>query len=181
MVLYVRVAGDVGRLAGRIREEVLRVDPALPAFDVHTLAQEMDAALVRQRLVAMLSSLFGALAVLLACVGLYGLLAFGVVQRRSELGIRMALGAGRMGIVRMILGEAFLLVAVGIAIGIPAALVAARLARSRVSGLLFGLTASDPTTILAAALLLFGVAGLAAYLPARRASRVDPIVALRNE
>ena len=110
----------------RIREEVAAVDPAMPMFDVHTLEEEMDAALVQQRLIAMLSTLFGGLALVLACVGLYGLLAFTLVQRTSEMGIRMALGARRGDVVWLVVSEALLLVAIGIAVGVPAALAVGR-------------------------------------------------------
>jgi predicted permease len=181
MVLHVRVAGPAAAVLPRIRDEVLRVDPTLPAFDVHTLAQEMDAALVQERLIAMLSTLFGGLALLLAGVGLYGLLAFSVVQRRSELGVRMALGARRGDVIRLVVTEALVLVLIGIAIGVPAALVAARLASSQIAGLLFGLQPTDPATIALASLILASAAMFAAYLPARRASRIDPMVALRAE
>jgi ABC-type antimicrobial peptide transport system permease subunit len=157
------------------------VGPTLPTFEVHTLAQEMDAALIQERLIALLSSLFGGLALLLASVGLYGLLAFGVAQRTGELGIRMALGAGRSEVVWMILREALLLVLAGVVLGVPVALGVARVVGSRISGLLFGLDATDPLTIITAALSLILVATFAAYLPARRASRVDPMAALRNE
>jgi predicted permease len=181
MVLHVRVAGEAGQVLPQIRDEVLRVDPTLPAFDVHTLAEEMDAALVRERLIAMLSTLFGGLALLLASIGLYGLLSFGVVQRTSELGVRMALGAGRGDVVRLVLSEAMILVVAGLAVGVPAALATARLTSSQISGLLFGLRASDPLTIALAALGLTAVALVAAYLPARRASRVNPLAALKAE
>ncbi len=150
-------------------------------FEVNTLAAEMDAALVRERLIATLSSFFGVLALLLAGVGLYGLLAFGVVQRTGEMGVRMALGAQRWDVLWMVLREALSLVLIGVGLGLPAALAAARLAENQISGLLFGLTTGDPVTIAAATGLLAAVAGVAAYLPARRASRVDPMVALRNE
>ena len=181
MVLHVRVAGEPGSVLPRIRDAVLRVDPSLPAFDVHTLAQEMDAALVQERLIAMLSTLFGALALLLASVGLYGLLTFGVVQRTSELGVRMALGARPTTLVWMILKEAVLLVAAGIALGIPVALIIMRAAGSQIAGLLFRLSPSDPWTIAAASLVLVSVAVIAAYLPARRSSRVNPLIALKAE
>jgi predicted permease len=181
MVLHVRVAGQGGEILPQIRDQVLRVDPTLPAFDVHTLAEEMDAALVRERLIAMLSTLFGGLALLLASVGLYGLLSFGVVQRTSELGVRMALGAGRRAVVWLVLREAMVLVLAGLAVGVPAALVTARLASSQISGLLFNLRASDPSTIAIAALGLVLVALVAAYLPARRAARVNPLAALKAE
>jgi predicted permease len=181
MVLHVRVAGNPGAVVQRIREQVAAVDPAVPMFDVHTLDEEMNAALVQQRLIAMLSGLFSGLALMLACVGLYGLLAFTLVQRTGEIGIRMALGARRGDVVWLVVSEALLLVAAGIAIGVPAALAVARLASSQISGLLFGLEATDPFTIATAAFALASVAAFAAYLPARRAARVDPMVALRTE
>jgi macrolide transport system ATP-binding/permease protein len=121
------------------------------------------------------------LALLLACIGLYGLLAFSVVQRTGEVGIRMALGASRGEVLWMMLREALVLALTGLAIGLPMAVAAGRIASSKVSGLLFGLNATDPATVAAAATLLVLVSGIAAYLPARRASRIDPMVALRNE
>jgi predicted permease len=181
MVLHVRVNGSPGDVVQGIREQVAAIDPAMPVFDVHTLDDEMSAALVEQRLIAMLSSLFGGLALVLACVGLYGLLAFTVVQRRSELGIRLALGAQRGDVVRMVTSEAMLLVAMGVALGVPVAVAAMRLASSQMSGLLFGLEATDPVTIVAAVTLLTLVAAVAVYLPARRASRVDPMRVLRTD
>jgi predicted permease len=181
MVLYVRGASDVRALLPRIREEITRVDPSLPVSDVHTLDEEMAAALVQQRLIAMLTSLFGLLALLLACVGIYGLLAFSVTQRTSEIGIRTALGAQRASVMWMVMREALALVGIGIAIGVPVALSVTRLVVSQLPGLLFGLEAGDPLTLSGATMFLVVVATLAAYVPARRASRVDPIMALRNE
>jgi predicted permease len=181
MALHVRAAASSGLILPRIREEVQKVDRDLPMFEVRTLAEEMDTALIRERLIAMLSSFFSVLALLLACVGLYGLLTFAVVQRTGEMGIRMALGASRGDMVWMVMREGLALAMIGVAIGVPSALAAARLASSQISGLLFGLKASDPLTMAAAAVLLALVAAIAGYLPARRASRVDPMVALRNE
>jgi predicted permease len=181
MLLHLRVTGNAGLVVQRVREEVAAIDPAMPMFDVHTLEEEMNAALVQQRLIAMLSTLFGALALLLACVGLYGLLSFTLVQRTSEMGIRMALGARRRDVVWLVLSDALLLVLMGIAIGVPAALAVARLAANQISGLLFGLNPADPAILVVAALVLGSVAAIAAYLPARRASRVDPMVVLRME
>jgi predicted permease len=181
MVLHARVTGNAGPVIQRIREAVVAVDPTVPMFDVHTLNEEMNAALVQQRIVALLSSLFGGLALVLASVGLYGLLSFGLVQRTSEIGLRMALGAQRGSIAWLVVREALLLVGLGIAVGVPAALVAGRLASSQIAGLLFGLDAADPATMATASVVLVTVAVLAAWLPARRASRVDPIVALRAE
>jgi predicted permease len=181
MVLHARVAGNLAPVIQRLRQEVAPLDPAMPMFDLHTLDEEMGAALVQQRLVAMLASLFGALALLLACVGLYGLLAFSLVQRTTELGIRMALGARRSDVVWLIVREALLLVAIGIAVGAPAAFLLARFASSQIDGLLFGLKATDPFVVGFAILTLTAVATFAAYLPARRAARVDPMIALRAE
>jgi ABC-type antimicrobial peptide transport system permease subunit len=181
MILHVRVSQNPGEVVQRIREAVASVDPTMPMFDVHTLEEEMNAALVQHRLVAVLATAFGGLAMLLASVGLYGLLAFGVHQRRNEMGIRVALGAQRGDVVWLVVRDALVLVGVGIAIGVPASLLAARLASSHIAGLLFGLQATDPLTICAAAATLATVAAGTAYLPARRASRVDPMVVLRAE
>ncbi len=202
MALYVRTAENPNLILPRIRSLVSEIDPTLPQLEIHTLARDMDAALVRERLIALLSSLFGILALLLACVGLYGLLAFAVVQRTMELGIRMALGASRAGVLWIVIRDALRLVATGIAIGVPVALGMARLASSRfpalfgpqigrsaalsavkpdVNALLFGVKTTDPLTIAAAIIVLSAAAAVAAYFPARSASRVDPMVALRND
>jgi ABC-type antimicrobial peptide transport system permease subunit len=181
MVLYVRAGSEVRALLPRIREEIARVDPSLPVFDIHTLEEEMDAALVQQRLMALLTGLFGGLALLLACVGIYGLLAFSVAQRTAEIGIRTALGAQRAAVMWLVMREALVLVGIGVAVGVPAALMVARLASSQIAGFLFGLEANDPLTLAVATAFLVVVAALAAYVPARRASRVDPMLALRNE
>jgi predicted permease len=181
MILHVRTSVDSDLIRARVREEVGKADPNVPQFDTHTLAEEVDAVLVQERLIATLSSFLGGLALLLASIGLYGLLAFGVVQRTGEMGIRIALGAMRGDVVWMILKEALTLVSIGIAIGVPAAWGLSRFASSRITGLLSGVTATDPLTIAAATALLMIVATIAAFLPARRASRVDPMVALRNE
>ena len=126
---------------------------------------------------AVVATGFGVLALLLAVVGLYGVLAYSVTRRTNEIGLRMALGAERGGVIWMVLREALLLVGVGVAIGVPLALLLAR----SVSSLLYGLQPTDSLTISGAVVLLFAVAATASYLPARRASRVDPMVALRYE
>jgi predicted permease len=181
MALYVRTASSPAAVVSQVRQAVQDIDRDLPLFAIHTLAEELGAVLIRDRLIATLSTVFSALALLLACVGLYGLLSFSVVQRSSEMGIRMALGAKRSDVVWTVMREALLLVAAGVIIGIPAALVLGRVGSNRISGLLFGLQATDPVTIAAATLLLALIAVSAGYVPARRASRVDPMVALRNE
>ena len=181
MALHVRVAGDPASMTPAIRNAVARVDPTVPMFDVRTLADEVDAVLIQQRLVATLTGVFGILAVLLACVGLYGLLAFAVVRRTAEIGVRVALGAGRRDLVWMVMREALVLVLAGGAVGLTVGVAAARVAGSQISGLLFDSEAIDPVTFMAAALVLAVTALLAAYLPARRAARVDALVALRHE
>ena len=181
MTLHVQVADGAPAVVSRVREEVQRIDKDLPLLAIQTLADQMNALLSRERLVASLSTLFGVVALLLASVGLYGLMSFSVVQRTGEMGLRMALGAARPSVVRMIMREALLLVVIGLVIGVPGAFVIGRLASSQLSGLLFGLTATDPVTMIGAVLTLMVVAAVAAYLPAIRAARVDPMVALRND
>jgi predicted permease len=181
MALYVRTSTTLSAVLPQVRQAVQDIDRNLPLFDIHTLTQEMGAVLIRDRLIATLSTAFSGLALILACVGLYGLLAFSVVQRRAEMGIRMALGANRGDVIWTVMREALLLVAAGLVIGVPVALVLGRLASNRISGLLFGLQSTDPITIAVATLLLALIAAGAAYMPARRASRVDPMVALRTE
>jgi predicted permease len=181
MVLYARVRGNTASVVPQIRHAVQRVDPTLPLFELRTLQNEMDAALVRERLIATLSSVFGVVALALACVGLYGLRAFSIAQRTAEVGVRMALGAKRVDVVLMMMREALVLVVAGMALGLAGAMVTARLAASQMSALLFRTNVTDLATIAGATLILGGVASLASYLPARRASRVDPMMALRNE
>ena len=181
MALYVRLATTPVAVLPQVRQAVQDIDRSLPLFDIHTLAEEMGAVLIRDRLIATLSTVFSALALLLACVGLYGLLAFSVVQRRAEMGIRMALGANRADVIWTVMREALILVVAGVIIGVPVALVLGRIASNRISGLLFGLQSTDPLTIAAATIVLALIAAGAGYIPARRASRVDPMVALRTE
>jgi ABC-type antimicrobial peptide transport system permease subunit len=149
----------------------------MPMFTAETLDAQLDASLAQERLVAMLSSVFGLLALALACIGLYGVMAYDVARRTREIGIRMALGASAQRVKHMALGETLRLAGIGIVIGLVAALAATRWVKS----LLFGLQPHDPPTIGLAVLILLTVAAIAGYFPARRASRVDPIVALRHD
>lgn len=181
MALYVRVEAGAQAVVPQLREAIQNIDRELPMFEIQTLAEEMDAVLVRERLMATLSGLFSLLATLLAAVGLYGLFAFAVVQRTREIGIRMALGAQGGDVVWAVMREVLILALAGAAIGIPAALLCARLASAQISGLLFGLRPSDPLTIAAATLGLLFTAALAGFLPALKAARVDPLRALRSE
>ena len=141
------------------------------------LKNQIQNSLLRERLMATLSGFFGSLALVLACVGLYGILSYGVASRTNEIGLRMALGAQRRDVLWLILREALLLVLIGVAVGLPAVLAATRL----VSSLLYGLTPTDPNSIGAAAALMLAVAAVAGYFPARRATKVDPMEALRHE
>ena len=177
MTFEIRTANDPASIAGIVRQVIQDANKNIPIFDVKSLTQQVDDSLIQERLVATLSSLFGVLALLLVCVGLYGIMAYAVVRRTNEIGIRMALGAQQGDVLWMVMREAVTLIIVGVAIGLPAALVATRL----ITSMLFGLTPSDPPTMFAATLLLTAVAAFAGYLPARRAARVDPMVALRHE
>ncbi|MCU1267459.1 MAG: transporter, permease protein [Acidobacteria bacterium] len=175
--LEIRTAGDPASLVPTVRQAIGQVDDKLPIFGVTNLREQLSGALQQEKLIAELVSFFGLLALLLACVGLYGVMAHGVVRRTKEIGIRMALGAERRRIVWMVLRETIVLVLVGVAIGVPVALLATRL----VANQLFGLSAADPLTLLGAAVLLSGVGVLAGFLPARKASKVNPLIALRYE
>jgi predicted permease len=177
MTLCVRTVGDPGKVTAAIRREVRAVDANVPIYNVRTLETQLDESLSQERLVATLSSWFGAFALLLAAIGLYGVLAYNVTRRTNEIGLRMALGAQRGGVIWMVLREALLLVGMGVAVGVPLALVLAR----SVSSLLYGLKPTDALTISAAAIILLAVGAVASYLPARRASCVDPMEALRYE
>jgi ABC-type antimicrobial peptide transport system permease subunit len=149
----------------------------MPMFEVETLAAQLDASLVQERLVATLSSVFGLLALLLACIGLYGVMAYDVARRTREIGVRMALGASTGLVTQLVLRQTLWLVGIGVVIGLGASLAATQWVKS----LLFGLHPHDPLTIGLAVLLLLAVAAVAGLLPARRAARVDPMVALRQD
>ncbi|MGB7759967.1 MAG: ABC transporter permease [Bryobacteraceae bacterium] len=169
--------GARSTLVDEARRAVASVDPNVPVFQARTLRAEAERSLLKERLLATLSTFFGALALLLACVGLYGLMACAVARRTAEIGIRLALGARRGHIVWLVLRETLWLSLAGIAAGVPLALWAARYAESD----LFGISPADPVTIAATVAALTGVAMLAGYIPARRALRIDPVMAVRYE
>ncbi len=175
--LEVRYSGDARPIISEVRQAVHDVDPRLPVAYQQTLSEKVNRSIAGQSLVSKLSTFFGLLAVFLACIGIYGVMSYAVSRRTREIGIRMAIGAERSDVMRMVMGEVGKLVALGLAIGIPAALAADRWATS----LLFGLKPTDPLTLTTATVLLLLVALFAGYLPARRATRVDPMVALRYE
>jgi predicted permease len=176
-VLHVRVMEDPGIMAASIRRSIQNIDPGLVVYGVRTMTEQISGTLLQERTFATLCALFGALALGLCCVGLYGITSHSVARRTKEIGIRMALGAPRREVLWLFLRETLLLVAIGGMIGIPAALACMKLLRSR----LFGLTPSDPSSLLIALFTLAGVAAAACLLPARRATKVDPMVALRYE
>jgi predicted permease len=175
--VQVRTGGDPNSFTQSVRQTINSIDDKIPIFGVTTLEDQVHGTLKQDRLIAQLVSFFGALALILACIGLYGVMAHGVARRTSEIGIRMALGARGGNIAWMILRETLLLVVLGLAIGIPTALLAARF----ISSQLFGLKPADPAALIGAAIVLTLVALLAGYVPARRASRVNPLTALRYE
>jgi predicted permease len=176
-VLHVRSVAAPALLRASIEAAVHHLDPNVPVYDVRTIGEQIDRSLRTERTFAMLSSTFGVLALLLSAIGLYGVMANAVSRRTRELGIRLALGADPRRIRRLVLGEAGLLVAAGAVAGLPAAWLTGRAIRS----LLFGVQPGDWTSVAAAIAVLIAVAGLSAWIPARRAARVDPMVALRSE
>jgi len=173
----VRYSGGEAAVAAAIRNAIREVDASLPMTNVRTQEQQIDRLMTQERLFASLCTGFGLLALVLAAVGLYGLMTYAVQRRTGEIGLRLALGALPRGVVWMIVRESLGLVAAGVGIGIAAALGATRW----IASMLFGLPTTDPLTYAAVALLLLVVAVTAALLPSRRASRVDPLVALRTE
>ena len=177
MTQPVRTSGDPAALIAPIRHEVQVLDKNLPVFNTKTLAAQLEDALTPQRLAASLVSVFGLLALVLAATGIYGVISYVVTQRTHEIGIRMSLGAQRRDVLRLVVGKGMTLVLIGVALGLVAAMATAR----SVASLLYGVSASDPTTITVVSLLLIGVMLLACYLPAQRATKVDPMVALRYE
>jgi predicted permease len=175
--ITVRTAGEPMSLVSALREAVRQVDTNLPMINVTTQMEQIEQRLVQEKLFAQAYAIFGGLALLIASIGLFGLMSYSVARRTSEIGIRMALGAHPQAVRRMVLGESMTLVVVGVALGVAVALSAGRL----VASLLFGVAATDVPTIALAMTVMLTVAALAGYLPARRASRVDPMVALHNE
>jgi predicted permease len=172
----VRATGPTADIVRLSKDLAAGVNPAI-SLDVRTLSSQVSASLTRPRLLATLSGFFGALALLLAVIGLYGTMSYNVTQRRNEIGIRMALGAGNRRVLRMVVGEAGRLVAMGIVLGAVLAVATTRLLAS----FLYGLTATDPATLALSALGLVVIAMLAAAAPAWRAARLDPMTALRED
>ncbi|HEX7360434.1 MAG TPA: FtsX-like permease family protein, partial [Bryobacteraceae bacterium] len=173
----IRSALDTPQLARAVRKAAAAVDSSVPVVSIDTQTELIDQMLVFERLLGILSKAFGALALILAAIGLTGLLGYAVARRTNEIGIRMALGASRSDIVRMVLKNSAVLVALGVAIGVPGAFLMGRALKHT----LFELQPADPATIALSLLVLIVVAGLASWIPARRAARIDPMAALREE
>jgi predicted permease len=177
MTLFVRTAGGPRAIAAAVRGVAASVDPTMPLLAVQSIAERVAGSINQDRLVALLAAAFGGVALLLAAIGIYGVAAYAVACREKELGIRLALGATRGGILATVVGDSLRLVALGAAAGLLTAGAASRLVASR----LFGVSPLDPATMLSALLILVGVAAVAALVPARRASRIAPLAALRSE
>ena len=177
MTMYIRTAVDPNLLMPTVREKVRELDPNLPIYGLRTTETQISNSLVTERMIASLSTVFGFLATILAVIGLYGVMSYTVAQRTREIGIRMALGAEQGNVVWMVMRDVLRLIGFGIVVGIPAALALTRVVESQ----LFGLTGHDPRTLAMAAVALTAVACAAGYIPALRASRLDPMKALRYE
>ena len=177
MTLMVRTAGDPTALVGPLRNEMRSLNKDVPVFSVQTMIERIGGQLAADRMIAVLLSIFGGGALLLAAIGIYGVMGYSVAQRTREIGIRIALGADQREILKLIVGQGMILIAIGAGLGLLLALAVTRVVKS----LLFDVSATDPFTFAVVVLLLIAVALLACYLPARRATKVDPLVALRYE
>jgi ABC-type antimicrobial peptide transport system permease subunit len=177
MVYALRTAGDPLMYANSVREIVHQADSRVPVDKVETQAADIDQSINQEIVFAKLCTGFAILGLVIACVGLYGTVAYNVARRTGEIGIRMALGAQRGVVVRLILRQVFVLAAVGLTIGLPTALVTSKLVES----FLFDMKPNDPLALTLAVAILLAAALLAGYLPAKRASGIDPMTALRHE
>jgi predicted permease len=177
MYAYVRTTRQPEQAFSGIRQVINNLDPNLPVFQMKTLEAQMEESLITERLVATLSSGFGILATLLAAIGLYGVMAYMVAQRTREIGVRMALGAATGDVLWLVMKDVVVLAGIGIAVGLPAAWALTRMVKSQ----LYGIEPNDPFTVAAAVLGIACVALLAGYIPARKATRVEPMIALRWE
>ncbi len=173
----IQTAGDPSSLSAAIQHEIQSVDSQLAASKIRTMDQVISESTARQNFNMLLLTIFAGLALLLAAIGIYGLMSYTVEQRTQELGIRMALGAGRGDMLKLVVRQGMLLAGIGVVIGLAASFGLNRL----LANLLFGVKATDPITYAAVTVILVSVALLATYIPARRATKIDPLIALRYE
>jgi putative ABC transport system permease protein len=177
MALVVRTSGDAARFGAAVAKEIRAIDPEQPIADVRTMEQVVSKSIARPRFNTLLLAIFAGVALVLASVGLYGVMNYSATQRTHEVGIRMALGATRADIMRLVVGNGMLLTLIGIGIGVVASIGLTRVMQS----FLFGVGATDAITFISVSLLLIAVALVANYIPARKATRVNPVIALRYE
>jgi ABC-type antimicrobial peptide transport system permease subunit len=177
MTYALRTTGDPLRYVNSVRDTVHQADDRIPLTKVKTQAAEIDQTINQEIVFAKLCTAFAILALIIACVGLYGTMTYTVARRRAEIGIRMALGAQPIAVVWMVLREVLMLAAVGLAISVPTALGTSKFVES----FLFGMKPNDPSALILAMTTLLGAALLAGYVPARKASRIDPMIALRQD
>jgi predicted permease len=175
--LQVKTVGDPAKITEEVRAALAEIDPNLPVLKTQTIGEQIDDVIDLQSFVSKLAGFFALLALTLAGIGLYGVMTYNVVRRTSELGVRMALGAPRPGLLWMVLKEAFVLLVIGVALGIPMSLAASRAIKAG----LFGVSPSDPLTLIVAVVIVSVCMLFGSYMPARRATRIDPMVALRCE
>jgi predicted permease len=175
--LQIRSVGDPAKITAEVRAALSDIDPNLPVLKTQTVEEQLDDLIDQQRFVSKLAGFFALLALALAGIGLYGVMTYNVVRRTSELGVRMAIGAPKSGLLWMVLRESLTLLAIGISLGLPMSLAASRAIKAG----LFGVDPADPLTFIAAVLLISGVLFAGAYIPGRRATKIDPMVALRYE
>jgi ABC-type antimicrobial peptide transport system permease subunit len=176
-VFELRTAGSPAAITAAVREAVRQVDPNLPVMDVTTQIEQIEMRFAQEKVLAQAYTLFGGLALVVASVGLFGLMSYSVSRRTNEIGIRMALGAQRYDVLRLVMRESMVLVVIGIVVGLAVAAGASHY----IATLLYGLPPRDPMSLVLAVAVMIVVSAIAGYLPARRASRVDPMVALHYE
>jgi putative ABC transport system permease protein len=177
MTLVARTSSNPSSLVQSIRNELAQMDKDQPLYNVRTMEQVMSESIARQRFSMLLIAVFAAVGLMLACVGIYGVMSYTVAQRTHEIGVRMALGASAGDVLKMVVRQGMTLAFIGTGLGLVAAFLLTRL----LSSLLFSVSVTDPVTFVLISLLLMIVALLACFIPARRATRVDPMVALRYE
>jgi putative ABC transport system permease protein len=176
LAIFLRGNLDPATIPDQVREQVQAIDPTLPVFGAQTLNETVSASMSQRRFSMEMVGLFAMISLLLAALGIYGVISYLVNERTHEIGIRLALGAGRTNILQMVLGQGLRLALVGSAVGLISALIVSRL----IASLLYGVRPTDPLTFAGVAILFLGVALLACYLPARRATKIDPMIALRG-